>query len=182
MRPLSWLLSDRPCHSNCGTPAEDRLARTFQKILYVRVSTARPRHSLNGRFFPSLALKPSCCGVGTRVFCVSMTTGGSVCRPDWSRNWQRRSEWKHNHTNALATKTRSRKGGNQRVHAKQYTQRGVTLQNPLYNADRSIRTGRVPFTPIYLIPTLLELSGNIPLETSKNPGTFRTLLDYSGSF
>ena len=26
-----------------------------------------------------------------------------------------------------------------RVHAKQYTQRGVTLQNPLYNAGRSIR-------------------------------------------
>ena len=34
----------------------------------------------------------SCRGVGTRVFGVSMTTSSSVCRPDWSRNWQRRSE------------------------------------------------------------------------------------------
>ena len=44
-----------------------------------------------------------------------------------------------NHTNAFATITRSRKGGSQRVHARQYTQRGVTLQNPLYSTGRSIR-------------------------------------------
>ena len=43
-------------------------------------------------------------------------------------------EVKRNHTDALATKIGSRKGGSQRVHTKQYTQRGVTLQNPLYNA------------------------------------------------
>ena len=69
------------------------------------------------------------------------------------------------------------------MHGKQYAHKGVTLLEPLYNASWSMdQTGRVPFTPIYLIPILPELSGNIPLETSRNPGTFRTLLDYSGSF
>ena len=76
---------------------------------------------------------------------------------------------KRNHTDALTTKTGSRKGGSRRVHAKQYSQRGVTLQNPLYNSGRIDQTGRVPFTPIYLIPIPPELSGNIPLETSRNP-------------
>ena len=46
---------------------------------------------------------------------------------------------KRNHTDAPATKTGSRKEGSRRVHAKQYTQRGVTLLNPLYNSGWSIR-------------------------------------------
>ena len=46
---------------------------------------------------------------------------------------------KRNHTDALATKTGSRKEGSRRVHVKQYTQRGVTLLNPLYNSGWSSR-------------------------------------------
>ena len=87
-----------------------------------------------------------------------------------------------NHTDAKATVTRSQKGGSQRVHAKQYAQRGVTLQKPTVQRWSDDQTGRVPFTPIYLIPILPEVSGNISLETSRNPRTFRTLLDCSGSF
>ena len=46
---------------------------------------------------------------------------------------------KRNHTDALVTKTGSRKGGSQRVHAKQYAQEDVTLLEPLYNTGRSIK-------------------------------------------
>ena len=46
---------------------------------------------------------------------------------------------KRNHTDALATKAGSLKGGSQRVHAKQYAREGVTLLEPLYNTGRSIR-------------------------------------------
>ena len=87
-----------------------------------------------------------------------------------------------NHTDAKATVTGSRKGGSRRVHTKQYTQRSITLREPTVQCWSEDQIGRVPFTPIYLIPISPELSGNILLETSRNPGTFWTLLDYSGSF
>ena len=86
MRPLSSLQCDRPCRSNLGAPAEDGLARTFQKVLHVCVSAERPWHSPNSRFFPSSAPKPELSWRRHSSSHVSATTSGSVCRPDWSRN------------------------------------------------------------------------------------------------
>ena len=114
-------------------------------------------------------------------FHVSMTTGGSVCRPIWLCNWQRRLEW------STITQTPLRQRQDRGREAVRECTPSSILKEVLHRrthcttlGNRSDRSSTVP--PIYLIPILLELSGNISLETSRNPGTFRTLLDYSGSF
>ena len=138
MRPHSSLLCDRPCRSNFGTPADDRTCSDFSKVLHVRVL----QHVLG-----TLRSAASCLPrLRNQVVAASAL---EFSRLDDDR-WQRLSSGlvaqlaatfgvKRNHTDAFATETGSRKGGSRRVHAKQYTQRGVTLQNPLYNSGRKIR-------------------------------------------
>ena len=137
MRPHSSLLCDRPCRSNFGASTEDGLARTFQKVLYMRVSIAHPWHSQNCRFLPSSASKPSCRGIVARVLTSRRRQVAPVVRIGRAIGSDIQSKRKH--TDTLVTETGSQKGGSQRVHAKQYTQRGVTLLNPLYNTSRKIR-------------------------------------------
>ena len=181
MRPLSWLLCDRPCRSNCGTPAEDGLARIFQKVLYVRVSAARPRHSPNGRFFPSLAPKPSCRGVVSRVLAsrrrqVAASVVRLCCAMGSNVRSIVQSHKRPCDKNRIA-EGRQSESARQAVYAKRCYTAESTVQR--WSVDQ---TGRVPFTPIYLIPISPELSGNILLETSRTSRNFRTILDCSGSF
>ena len=140
----------------------------------MRVSAARPRHSPNSRFLPSLAPKPLCRGVVSRVFTSRNRQDAAsvvrLCRAIGSHVGSNAQSHKR-----LCDTIGSRKGGSQRVHSKQYVGQDV-LHSRTHSQHWSIdQTGRVPSIPIYLIPTLPELSSNI---LSRN---FRTILVYSGS-
>ena len=91
-RPHSTLQCDRPCRSNFGTPADDRLVLCLPESSSRARFAARPRHSPD----PSLlAFLSSEINLSRRRFSsipVSVMTGGSVCRPISSCNGQQRSE------------------------------------------------------------------------------------------
>ena len=112
-------------------------------------------------------------------FCVLMTIGGSVqfgLAMGSDVRSEAQSHRRPNDKDRIA-EGRQSESARQAVYSKRCYTVEPTVQH--WSIDQ---TGRVPFPPIYLIPILPELSCNISLKTSRNPGTFRTLLDYSGSF
>ena len=120
---------------------------------------------------------------------VSVTAGGSVCRPISSRKRQQRPDLSAVTQTPLRQQQDSGRGQSETARHTQYAQEDITLLEPFVQCWMVDQAGRIPSTPIYRNPFLPEPSSNILLETSRNlkksaelSGLFWTVLDPSRSF
>ena len=143
MRPLSGLHCDRPCRSNFGSPADDRLVlRLPEGSLRARFAT-RPQHYQIHHFLPSSASKPDCHGIIFRGFVsrqqqevASFVRICHVVSSNVQSSAQSRSR--------LGNSNRILEGANRRVHAtSSILKKMLHCWNPSTKYDRTSRRSTV---------------------------------------